>query len=85
MGQGQRRLEVAWLEVAPPAAATTLALLTREDMGIGLRSGDVAADHVALGAAAVEVKVEVKVEEILRSRGSRRGSPSAILTATGWC
>lgn len=55
-----------WVEVAPPGAATTIALVRRPagaplgiDTGIRLESKDVAADHAQLRAAGVDVDVEV--------------------------
>ena len=60
-GQGER-----WVEVAPPGAATTVALVrAREgypagiDTGVRFTSGDAAADHSALRAAGVDVDAEV--------------------------
>jgi len=55
-----------WLEVAPEAATTTLALVlpaeggpTGVDTGIRLTTGDATADHAALRAAGVDVDPEV--------------------------
>ncbi len=54
-----------WLEVAPPGAPTTLALVRREggpagvDTGIRLATTDAAADHATLLAAGVDVDAEL--------------------------
>ena len=60
-GQGER-----WVEVAPPGAATTIALLrVREgepagiDTQVRLTTADAAADHAALRAAGVDADAEV--------------------------
>jgi catechol 2,3-dioxygenase-like lactoylglutathione lyase family enzyme len=43
-----------WLEVAPPGAATSLALVAGDAMEVSLATGDVAADHAALVAAGID-------------------------------
>ena len=43
-----------WLEVAPPGAATTLALVPGEVMEVSLATSDADADHAALRAAGVD-------------------------------
>lgn len=55
-----------WIEVAPPAGATTIALIAAPDgghaavdTGIRLTTTDVASDHVALRAAGVDVDPEL--------------------------
>ncbi len=54
-----------WLEVAPPGAPTTLALVRRDDgpagvdTGIRLATTDAAADHAALRAAGTDVDAEL--------------------------
>lgn len=60
-GEGQR-----WVEVAPPGATTTLALVRRlagesggTDTGVRLTSDDVAADHAQLQALGVDVDPEI--------------------------
>ena len=60
-GDGER-----WIEVAPPGAATTIALIRGSageplgvDTGIRLTSDDVAADHAQLRALGVDVDAEV--------------------------
>jgi catechol 2,3-dioxygenase-like lactoylglutathione lyase family enzyme len=60
-GPGQR-----WLEVAPPGAATTIALVpTREGVPVGVETGirftseDAEADHADLRARGVDVDQEV--------------------------
>jgi catechol 2,3-dioxygenase-like lactoylglutathione lyase family enzyme len=54
-GEGGR-----WLEVAPPGAATTLALVPAEDgVEVSLATGDADADHAALLAAGVDADAEV--------------------------
>ena len=64
-GDGQR-----WIEVAPPAAGTTIALAPQGsspvgvDTGIRLTTDDAEGDHAALVAHAVDVD-----EEILRYPG----------------
>lgn len=58
-----------WIEVAPPGAATSLALVqadgqpTGVDTGIRLLTSDAAADHEALAAAGADV------DELLRWEG----------------
>ena len=48
-----------WIELAPPGATTSIALVTGAaigvDTGIRLTTADAAADHQALGAAGVDV------------------------------
>jgi len=60
-GEGER-----WVEVAPPGAATTIALVRARadypagiDTGLRFTTGDAAADHSALQAASVDVDAEV--------------------------
>ena len=60
-GEGER-----WVEVAPPGAATTLALVHRPrsepggtDTGVRFTSDDVAADHAQLQALGVDVDGEI--------------------------
>lgn len=60
-GPGQR-----WIEVAPPGATTTVALVRTEpgepigvDTGIRFATGDAAADHVALKARGVDVDADL--------------------------
>jgi catechol 2,3-dioxygenase-like lactoylglutathione lyase family enzyme len=60
-GNGQR-----WVEVAPPGAATTIALvLTRDGVPTGVETGirlmteDADADHAALRASGVDTDAEV--------------------------
>lgn len=51
-----------WLEVAPPGAATTVALVAGQagvDTGIRLTTSDADADHEALRAAGADVDAEV--------------------------
>ena len=48
-GAGQR-----WLEVAPPGAATTLALVPGDAVEVSLATTDATADHAALLAAGVD-------------------------------
>ena len=43
-----------WLEVAPPGAATTLALVPAGDVEVSLATADAEADHAALRAAGVD-------------------------------
>jgi catechol 2,3-dioxygenase-like lactoylglutathione lyase family enzyme len=57
---------VRWIEVAPPGAATTIALIgapqadrTGVDTGIRLTATDVGTDHAALAAAGVDVDAEI--------------------------
>ena len=56
-----------WIELAPPGATTSIALVpgaaTGVDTGIRLTTTDAAADHQALGAAGVDV------DELLRYPG----------------
>jgi catechol 2,3-dioxygenase-like lactoylglutathione lyase family enzyme len=60
-GEGER-----WVEVAPPGAATTIALVRASegypagiDTGLRFTTGDAVADHAALLAAGVDVDAEV--------------------------
>ena len=60
-GEGER-----WIEVAPPGAATTIALVraaadqpTGADTGVRLSTDDAAADHEALLARGVDADAEV--------------------------
>jgi catechol 2,3-dioxygenase-like lactoylglutathione lyase family enzyme len=60
-GPGQR-----WLEVAPPGATTSIALVaapegapTGVDTGIRLTTGDAAADHADLRARGVDADAEI--------------------------
>jgi len=48
-----------WLEVAPPGAATTLALVPGDAMEVSLATADADADHAALHAAGVDADAEV--------------------------
>ena len=48
-GEGGR-----WLEVAPPGAATSLALVPAGQMEVSLATADADADHAALRAAGVD-------------------------------
>lgn len=48
-GDGQR-----WLEVAPPGAATSLALVAADQIEVSLATRDAAADHAALLARGVD-------------------------------
>ena len=48
-----------WLEVAPPGAATTLALVPADAIEVSLASDDAAADHAALLAAGVDADPEL--------------------------
>ena len=55
-----------WVEVAPPGAPTTIALVARRpggptgvDTGIRLTTGDAAADHAALLARGVDTDPEI--------------------------
>jgi catechol 2,3-dioxygenase-like lactoylglutathione lyase family enzyme len=43
-----------WLEVAPPGAATTLALVPGDAMEVSLATSDAEADHAALRAKGVD-------------------------------
>jgi catechol 2,3-dioxygenase-like lactoylglutathione lyase family enzyme len=60
-GEGER-----WVEVAPPGASTTIALVRRHPgeptgvhTGVRLTSDDVAADHAQLRALGVDVDAEI--------------------------
>jgi len=53
-GDGER-----WLEVAPPGAATTLALVPASEMQVSLATADADADHAELRARGVEADEEV--------------------------
>jgi len=60
-GQGER-----WVEVAPPGAATTVALAAARDdypagidTGVRLTTEDAAADHAALRSRGVDVDAEI--------------------------
>ena len=48
-----------WLEVAPPGAATSLALVPGETAEVSLASDDADATHAALTAAGADVDAEV--------------------------
>jgi catechol 2,3-dioxygenase-like lactoylglutathione lyase family enzyme len=48
-----------WLEVAPPGAATTLALVPADAIEVSLASDDAAADHAALLAAGADADAEL--------------------------
>jgi catechol 2,3-dioxygenase-like lactoylglutathione lyase family enzyme len=48
-----------WLEVAPPGAATSLALVPGDAAEVSLASADADADHAALVAAGADVDAEV--------------------------
>jgi len=48
-----------WLEVAPPGAATTLALVDADAIEVSLATTDAAADHAALLAAGVDADPEL--------------------------
>ena len=48
-----------WLEVAPPGAATTLALVPGDAAEVSLATADADADHAALAAAGADVDPEV--------------------------
>ena len=48
-----------WHEVAPPGAATTLALVPGDAMEVSLATADADADHAALRAAGVDADEEV--------------------------
>ena len=54
LGDGGR-----WIEVAPPGAATTLALVPGDGAEVSLNTDDADADHAALLAAGVDVDPEV--------------------------
>ena len=53
-GDGMR-----WLEVAPPGAATTLALVPGDAMEVSLATADADADHAALRGQGVDADEEV--------------------------
>lgn len=58
-GEGER-----WVEVAPPGASATIALIRRPDAsgtdtGVRLTSDDVAADHAQLRALGVDIDDEI--------------------------
>jgi catechol 2,3-dioxygenase-like lactoylglutathione lyase family enzyme len=61
----EKRLDVPfgpggrWLEVAPPGAATTIALVGAERAEVSFTTGDAAADHAALRAAGVDADGEL--------------------------
>jgi catechol 2,3-dioxygenase-like lactoylglutathione lyase family enzyme len=61
----EKRLDVPfgpggrWLEVAPPGAATTLALVAAESPEVSFATADAAADHAALRAAGVDADEEL--------------------------
>jgi len=48
-----------WLEVGPPGAATSLALVPGDAMEVSLATADADADHAALLAAGVDADAEV--------------------------
>jgi catechol 2,3-dioxygenase-like lactoylglutathione lyase family enzyme len=48
-----------WLEVAPPGAETTLALVDAEAMTVSLATGDADAAHAALTQSGADVDAEV--------------------------
>jgi catechol 2,3-dioxygenase-like lactoylglutathione lyase family enzyme len=48
-----------WLEVAPPGAATTIALVPGDAMEVSLTTSDAEAAHAALLAAGVDVDAEL--------------------------
>jgi catechol 2,3-dioxygenase-like lactoylglutathione lyase family enzyme len=48
-----------WLEVAPPGAATTLALVPGDAMEVSFATADADADHAALRGAGVDADEEV--------------------------
>ena len=86
----EKRLDVAygagqrWIEVAPPGATTTIALVSASagvpagvETGIRFVTGDAEADHADLLAAASTPT------RCCAGRVCLRCSPSAILTATG--
>jgi catechol 2,3-dioxygenase-like lactoylglutathione lyase family enzyme len=52
---GDRR----WLEVAPPGAATSLALVAADALEVSLATSDAAADHAALLAAGADADAEL--------------------------
>jgi catechol 2,3-dioxygenase-like lactoylglutathione lyase family enzyme len=53
-GDGRR-----WLEVAPPSAATSIALVPADGIEVSLATADADADHAALLAAGVDADAEV--------------------------
>jgi catechol 2,3-dioxygenase-like lactoylglutathione lyase family enzyme len=55
-----------WIEVAPPGAETTLALVPAEGgIEVSLATGDAAADHAALRARGVDADEElIRMEEV---------------------
>jgi catechol 2,3-dioxygenase-like lactoylglutathione lyase family enzyme len=60
-----------WVELAPPGAATSLALVQAHegytagiDTGIRLTTGDAAADHAAFGAAGANVASELILDPV---------------------
>ena len=48
-----------WLEVAPPGAVTTIALVPADAIEVSLATTDAEADHAALLAAGVDADAEV--------------------------
>ena len=48
-----------WVEVAPPGAATTIALVPGDAMEVSLATADADADHAALRGAGVDADEEV--------------------------
>jgi len=52
---GDRR----WLEVAPPGAATSLALVEADSLEVSLATTDASADHAALLAAGADADAEL--------------------------
>jgi catechol 2,3-dioxygenase-like lactoylglutathione lyase family enzyme len=48
-----------WLEVAPPGAATSIALVPGDAIEVSLATSDADADHAALLAAGVDADAEV--------------------------
>ena len=48
-----------WLEVAPPGAATSLALVPGDGLEVSFATTDAAADHAALLAAGVDADAEL--------------------------
>jgi catechol 2,3-dioxygenase-like lactoylglutathione lyase family enzyme len=48
-----------WIEVAPPGAETTLALVPGDAVEVSLATTDAAADHAALLAAGVDADAEL--------------------------
>jgi catechol 2,3-dioxygenase-like lactoylglutathione lyase family enzyme len=61
----EKRLDVPfgaggrWLEVAPPGAATTIALVAAEGAEVSFATADAAADHEAMRAAGVDADEEL--------------------------